>query len=40
MWVAQVTTGAVPKSQNGQFDIVQFINFKALEKSFYKILAD
>ena len=39
MEVVKVTTVTGPKSQNGQFKIFQFINFKALKKSFYKILA-
>ena len=34
--VAWVTTGTGPKSQNGQFQIFQLINFRALKKSFYK----
>lgn len=37
--VVCVTAGARTKSRNGKLKISQFINLRALEKSFYKILA-
>ena len=37
--VIWVTTRAGPKCQNGEFQICQFINFRALKKSFFQILA-